>query len=374
MNFRPLPRRLSLALACVTFLLAAGGARSQSRPEADSGPLPIAHVPHHPGDRPIVAVVGQRSVVLADFMVPYGVLSQSGAAKVIAVNMVEGPLKAGPLTLEADMSAAEFDRAYPEGADYVIVPATIDDPEAELAWLRGQRHRGAALVAICDGVELLADMGALKGRTATGHWASLPDRKKNHPEVRWVTNQRYVADGDVASSAGVSAALPISLALLETIAGPQVAHDVAHRLGVDSWSTAHDARPFKVLPSDRAVHEENMKARPESIALQVQPGDDAVALALHGEAWSRTMRDDVYVVSAMPGTVRLLGGLRVMAQASAAIKADVSVNVARDEPAGRVLDADLDQIARRYGTGTARFAALGMEYPWGDLAARAATK
>lgn len=149
----------------------------------------------------MVAVVAQGEAMLSDFVVPYGVLAQSGAARVVAVNMFGGPLKAGPLTITPDMTAAEFDRAYPEGADYVIVPATAGKHGEELAWLRGQRAHGAALVSICDGVELLAEAGALDGRRAAGHWASLPGRKKTYPRVTWLTNVRYVADGDVASSA-----------------------------------------------------------------------------------------------------------------------------------------------------------------------------
>lgn len=369
---------LSLAVACgiAPPVQAAATPALQTLPAATGTPsngLPLAPTRRHAGKLPVVAVVGQHDVVLSDFVVPYGVLAQSGAAKVLAVNMVEGPLRAGPVTIVPDMSAAEFDRAYPEGADYVIVPATVNDPAKELAWLREQRARGAALVAICDGVKLLADIGALDGRQATGHWASLADRKKHHPEVQWLSNRRYVADGDVASSAGVSASLPIGLALVETLAGPQAAHDTAARLGVTSWSSAHHAEPFKLLASDMAVHEANMEAPTEIVSLQIQPGDDEVALALHADAWSRTMRNQVHVVSEKPGEVRLRGGLRVLAQAPATIKPDVRLVVDQDELAGRVLSADLDRIARRYGDGTARHAALGLEYPWGDLAPRPAT-
>ena len=207
---------------------------------ASSTPLRVAHVTKHAGP-PVVVVVAQHEAVLSDFVVPYGVLSQSGAAKVIAVNISDGPLQAGPLAVIPDMTAAEFDRAYPNGADYVIVPATADKHDEELSWLRSQRAHGAAMISICDGVELLAEIGALDGRHATGHWASLADRRKNYPKVNWLTNTRYVADGDVASSAGVSASLPISLALVETIAGPGVARITAHRLGVERWDAAHNS-------------------------------------------------------------------------------------------------------------------------------------
>lgn len=331
--------------------------------------LPIVHASKRPGSPPVIVVVAQANAVLSDFVVPYGVLAQSGAAKVIAVNMVDGPLKAGPLTLLPDMTAAEFDKRYPEGADYVIVPATADKHGEEIGWLRAQHARGAALVSICDGVELLAEAGVLDGRRATGHWASSKDRRKHYPNVIWLTDVRYVADGDVASSAGVSAALPISLALVQTIAGAEVAHATADRLGVASWDAKHDSEVFKVRGDDDVVHCANMAAHRDVVALAVHDGEDEAALSLHAEAWFRTMRNDVRLVSEAGGPVRLAGGLHVETVAAASVTPDVRIALDGSARAGTALPAAFDRIAQRYGSGSARLAALGMEYPWGDLKA-----
>jgi transcriptional regulator GlxA family with amidase domain len=369
MNLTNSLRLLGVAVAVATTALPAAASTLADAPPTMALDLHLR--PRVEGALPVVAVVGDGEAVLSDFVVPYGVLAQSHAAKVVAVNMVDGPLKAGAVTVLPDMTAAAFDQAYPQGADIVIVPATADHHDAELAWLRTQRAHGAALVSICDGVELLAETGALDGRRATGHWASRPGRLKNFPKVTWLDNTRYVADGDVASSAGVSASLPISLALLQDIAGPQVAAATADRLGVDGWSPRHDSRPFKVLAADKRVHLVNMALkRNEVVALRAKDGDDEVALALHAEAWSRTMRNDVHVVADHGGPVTLRGGLRVKADAADGTKKpDIVITLARDALAGDALATDLDAIARRYNRGTARLAALGMEYPWGDLVA-----
>lgn len=335
--------------------------------EAGTSALPIVHITKRPGSPPVIVVIAQTNTVLSDFVVPYGVLAQSGAAKVIAVNMVDGPLKAGPLALLPDMTAAEFDRQYPDGADYVIVPATADKHREEVRWLRSQHRQGAALVSICDGVELLAEAGVLDGRRATGHWASLKDRRTRYPKVTWLTDLRYVEDGDVASSAGVSAALPISLALIQTIAGAEVARATADRLGVISWDAKHDSAVFKVRSDDKVVHRANMAARSDVVALAVRDGEDEVALSLHAEAWSRTMRDDVRLVSDNGGPVRLRGGLSVETTAASSVTPDVLIALDGSAPAGTALPAAFDRIAQRYGPGSARLAALGMEYPWGDL-------
>jgi hypothetical protein len=105
------------------------------------------------------------------------------------------------------------------------------------------------------------------------------------------------------------------------------------------------------------------------VALTVHEGDDEVALSLHAEAWSRTMRDDVHLVSKQGGVVRMRGGLRVQTQTASSLQPDIRISLREASPAGTALATDLDLISRRYGRGTARYAALGIEYPWGDLRA-----
>jgi len=366
MTFNLIKRHLALATLLAGLLHTVAAVASE--PSELAAPLELAHRPQRPGTPPVVVVIAQSEAVLSDFVVPFGVLAQSGAARVIAVNIDDGPIKAGPVTITPDMTAAEFDQAFPQGADYVIVPATADRHGAEIKWLRAQRAHGAALVSICDGVEVLAEMGVLDGRRATGHWASLAKRREHFPRVHWESNRRYVADGDVASSSGVSASLPISLALVASLAGQDSALKTASVLGLASWDAKHDSDVFTIRPADHAVHKANMKvARNEVVAVKVRDGDDEVALSLHAEAWSRTMRNDVILVSEHGGLVRLRGGLRVHTKTVNSVTADIRITLSDAALAGRTLATDLDEIAQRYGAGTARLAALGMEYPWGDL-------
>ncbi|UUZ50208.1 DJ-1/PfpI family protein [Massilia sp. B-10] len=95
-----------------------------------------------------------------------------------------------------------LDLRYPDGADYVIVPAlsTPDDPVL-LPWLAAQAAKGATIVSICDGALVAARAGVFKGHRATGHWATHKLRVENFPDTEWLANRRYVADGKVVSSA-----------------------------------------------------------------------------------------------------------------------------------------------------------------------------
>lgn len=108
--------------------------------------------------------------------------------------------------------------------------------------------------------------------------------------------------------------------------------------------------------------------RHDVVAVKVQDGDDAEAVALHAEAWSRTMRDDVRLLSDANGTVRLRG-MRVQTQTASSVASDLQITIADAPPAGAALASAFNGIARRYGNATARLSAFAMESLWGGLRA-----
>ena len=207
----------------------------------------------------------------------------------------------------------------------------------------------------------------MKGRRATGHWATQGHRETRYPETRWLKNVRYVDDGAVISSAGVSAALPTSLALVEAIAGGDRARQLAHELGVDRWDSAHASDGFRLRAKDIAVYARNRwLARQELVELSVEPGVDEIALALTADALGRTMRVRLDAASSDGRAVRSRGGLVILPQAvprtGASSDAAVPWSLA-PRPAAQALDDTLAAIARRYGDATAEFVRLQLEYP-----------
>lgn len=168
---------------------------------------------------PVVAVIGANSgTELTDYIIPYSLLKQSGKADVFALSVDTGPVTMRPtsMRLEAQASAEEFDRRFPQGADHVIVPAVVNkNNDRLLEWIRAQHDKGATMVSICDGALVLANAGVLRGRRATAHWATADYRRDHHRDTEWLKDIRHVVDGRVISSAGISAAIPTSLALVE---------------------------------------------------------------------------------------------------------------------------------------------------------------
>ena len=215
-----------------------------SNPEADKIEPYIARFGR---SRPVIAIIGENSgTELVDFVIPFGVLTQSGAAEIVTVATKPGILALRPaLKIQPQATIDQFDARFPDGADYVIVPAVVkSNHPALLAWVAAQGAKGGTVVSICDGALVVANSGLMKGHRATAHWATEDYRKEKYPDTRWMKNIRYVADGKIVSSAGISAAIPTSLALVEAIAGYEKTAALAKELGVAEWGTQHNSDVF----------------------------------------------------------------------------------------------------------------------------------
>ena len=325
--------------------------------------------------RPVIAVIGNNSgTELVDFVIPYGVLMASGAADVITVATHDGALTMRPaLRLQAQATARDFNARYPDGADYVIVPAMVDrnDPVL-LGWIAGQSRRGATTVSICDGALVVANAGVSEGHVATAHWATESLRMQQYPGTHWVKNTRYVADGRVVSSAGISAAMPTSLALVEAIAGRARAAAVASELGVADWGTQHDSDAFQPrlgvnIGGFAATNVTNHWFHSmQHIGVPVTAGVDEIALAITADAYSRTGRSHAVALAESKAPVTTRHGLVLLPDRmrdDTAPALDAVLPALQPEPSARVFDTVLASIADRYGRNTAFGVALDFEYP-----------
>jgi transcriptional regulator GlxA family with amidase domain len=85
---------------------------------------------------------------------------------------------------------------------------------------------------VCSGAFFLAQAGLLDGRRATTHWAAAERFRRLYPDVRLDADRMFVRDGDVWTSAGISAGIDLALALVEEDLGPGIARRVAQQLVV----------------------------------------------------------------------------------------------------------------------------------------------
>jgi transcriptional regulator GlxA family with amidase domain len=109
------------------------------------------------------------------------------------------------------------------------VNAVVDDPLV-LDWLRKMSGKVRRIGSVCTGAFLLAEAGLLDGRTATTHWSRAAELARSYPRVRVEDDRIWVRDGNVYTSAGVSAGMDLALALIEEDLGAEVALQVARAM------------------------------------------------------------------------------------------------------------------------------------------------
>jgi transcriptional regulator GlxA family with amidase domain len=102
--------------------------------------------------------------------------------------------------------------------------------ERTISWLRLAARRSRRVSSVCTGAFLLARAGLLQGRRATTHWASCEALKRNYPTIEVDPDPIFVRDGNVYTSAGVTAGIDLALALVEEDLGRRAALDVARSL------------------------------------------------------------------------------------------------------------------------------------------------
>jgi putative intracellular protease/amidase len=320
--------------------------------------------------RPVIAVLGDnRGSETTDLLVPYAVLKRSLLAEVTLVAPEAGPIQLMPaLRVEPQATIEEFEKAYPNGADYVILPAFHHDEEEGpiLDWIISQAAGGATIVGICAGAKVLGRAGLLDGRKATSHWYDVNALRRAYPTMSWVRDRRYVVDRGVVTTTGVTASLPVSLALVEAIGGKRRAEQLAAELGVDSYEVDHSSEAFGLTANWLAQAASNSLAvwSHETIGLPVTSGVDEIALAFAADAWSRTYRSMAVTTVSFP-VVTTREGLSLLVDVA---PGDPSIDFIRPasatgRPAQR-LDDTLAEIAARYGDRTAAFVALQLEYAW----------
>jgi transcriptional regulator GlxA family with amidase domain len=99
-----------------------------------------------------------------------------------------------------------------------------------LNWLRRRAQKARRVASVCTGAFLLGAAGLLNGRRAATHWRHCTELARRHPAIRVESDPIYVRDGAVWTSAGVTAAIDLALALVEEDAGRALSLAVARHL------------------------------------------------------------------------------------------------------------------------------------------------
>ena len=248
---RALPLASSSAVTLLTLAgLATAGLRltlAQAKtptPSRLSGPLP-ANRPSSDGPLVVAVALGTSGTIGSDAIAPYEVFATSPMFSVYTVAAVANavPTRGGPFIVPTYTFADTTTGRAPR-PDVVVVPAVADPDgpqEAALrAWITDQADRGARILGVCDGSRVLAATALLDGRSATAHWTRLGALRRQHPQVRWVEGRRFVQDGPVTTTAGITSGIPGALQVMADLAGPEEATRVGQVVRYPNWSVHGD--------------------------------------------------------------------------------------------------------------------------------------
>jgi transcriptional regulator GlxA family with amidase domain len=143
------------------------------------------------------------------------VVSSSG------LSLAAEPLRDGP-----------FDTVVVSGGEIIRSMAAA---QQIVAWLK--RVTARRIASVCSGAFLLAEAGLLDGKRATTHWDSTERLERSYPRVKLDAERIFIRDGNIWTSAGISAGIDLALALIEDDLGPDIGRRVAQQLVV------HQRRP-----------------------------------------------------------------------------------------------------------------------------------
>jgi len=143
--------------------------------------------------------------------------------------------RTAPLRARAGLSVfPDVDFSDGTQIDLLIVPGGVVTAELDksevIAWIGATAAKCELVASVCTGAFLLAQAGLLDAKHATTHWEDLDELRSMFPQVRVQSGRRWVEDGDIVTSGGISAGIDMSLHLVERFGGRELAVRTARQM------------------------------------------------------------------------------------------------------------------------------------------------
>ena len=176
----------------------------------------------------------QNNVEVLDFAGPMEAFVYAGF-EVFTVSKTKDPIKAqGILTIIPDYSIADA-----PDADILVffggnAGAAANDPEV-IAWVKKKEKQAEYLVSVCTGAFILGKAGLLDGLTVTTFHSRIDELRSAVPNAKVLANVRFVDNGRVITTAGISAGIDGALHLIAKLKGEETARETAFYMEYDKW-------------------------------------------------------------------------------------------------------------------------------------------
>jgi transcriptional regulator GlxA family with amidase domain len=128
----------------------------------------------------------------------------------------------------------EFDIGAHPSIDVLVIPGgamegVLARPDV-IEWTRVTSEQAQLTASVCTGAFLLGAAGLLDGRRVTTHWEDVDDLRQAFPRARVEAETRFIDDGDLVTSAGISAGIDMSLYLVRRLTSPELASGTARQM------------------------------------------------------------------------------------------------------------------------------------------------
>jgi transcriptional regulator GlxA family with amidase domain len=191
-----------------------------------------------------VGIVLFDDVEVLDFAGPFEVFAVAG-------NVTEGGFNVVTVAERADANRPIIARnglkVVPDYAlndaphlDLLVVPGgqgtrrEVANPKL-IGWIKRRATEAQLTTSVCTGAFLLAETGMLAGKTATTHWASVERMAQTYTMLHVRGDARFVDEGDIVTSAGVSAGIDMALYVVGRLKGAEVAAKTARHMEYDHY-------------------------------------------------------------------------------------------------------------------------------------------
>ncbi len=206
-----------------------------------------------------VAFLLSEGAVMIDFAGPWEVFQDARVAsrsepafQIYTVGQTTAPIAVS----SGVQLIPQFDLAHAPEPKVVVVPAQSPPTAPVKDWLRAVAHRADVMMSVCTGAFVLAEAGLLDGRNATTHHGSFVTLAMDYPQITVKRGARFVDEGGVATSAGLSAGIDLALHVVERYYGREIARQTAYYMEYagEGWRNAGSNVAYAKPPPSATGH------------------------------------------------------------------------------------------------------------------------
>ena len=97
-------------------------------------------------------------------------------------------------------------------------------------WIKEKSEKAKLIASVCTGAFLLAEAGVLSNQKVTTHWEDIPELRKSYPNLKVLEKRRWVEEGNIITSGGISAGIDMCLYLVSKNNGLELAEKTAKQM------------------------------------------------------------------------------------------------------------------------------------------------